>query len=188
MAEKKKKNQAVEEEQGAQQPKAEANGGAVTLEDLQKQISEDQKLIEELTAQSADYKDKWYRSVAEFENYKKRNAETRKNAYEEGKTDTLKKILFIGDNVERALSYDIDENTKQGLNMLLRQYKEILVGMGLEEIDPKGGKFDPNLHEAIFTKPCEEGQEAGTVDSVFLKGYKMGDKIIRYAQVVVIKQ
>ena len=146
-----------------------------------------EKKLEEALTQAAEYKDKWYRTAAEFENYKKRNAETRRNALEEGKTDAVCKILFIGDNVERAIGYCADEKTKEGLEMLLRQYKEILTNLGLTEIDPVGQPFDPNLHEAIFSKDAEEGQESGTVDSVFLKGYKLGEKIIRYAQVVVIK-
>jgi len=141
--------------------------------------------ITELEQSANEYKDKWYRVSAEFENYKKRNAETRKNAYEDGKIEAIKKIIFIGDNLDRALSYSIDEQTKEGLNMLIRQYGEIMANLGLEIVNPVGEVFDPNLHEAIFTKPCEEGQEAGIIDSVFLKGYKMGDKTIRYAQVVV---
>ncbi len=145
------------------------------------------KQLDEANALAAEYKDKWYRTAAEFENYKKRNAETRKNALAEGKMEVIQKILFIGDNVERALGYSLDEGTKEGLNLLLRQYGEVLTNLGLEVIDPVGQPFDPNLHEAIFSKDAEEGQESGIVDSVFLKGYKMGDKIIRYAQVVVIK-
>ncbi len=143
--------------------------------------------IEQLKKQADEYKDKWYRTAAEFENYKKRNAETRKNAYEDGKIETIKRILFIGDNLDRALSYSIDDKTKEGLEMLIKQYGEIMTNLGLEVINPVGEAFDPNLHEAIFTKPCEDGQIADTVDSVFLKGYKMGEKMIRYAQVVVNK-
>ena len=145
------------------------------------------KKIEELTKQADDYKDKWYRTAAEFDNFKKRNNETRRNAYDEGKTDTIKKILFVGDTVERALSYGLDEKTEEGMKLLLRQYGEILTNLGLEEINPVGEKFDPAIAEAIFTQDAEEGQESGTVESVFLKGYKLGGKIIRYAQVVVIK-
>lgn len=165
-----------------------------TVEELMKklEISEEEKqsalkTVEELTAQAADFKDKWYRTAAEFDNFRKRNAETRRVALEEGKTETIKKILFVGDNVERALGFEIDEKTREGLAMLLRQFNEVMANLGLEQIDPVGEKFDPNLAEAIFTKDAENGQESGTVDSVFLKGYKMGDKIIRYAQVVVIK-
>ena len=154
---------------------------AALTESLEQAEARNAELLEEANS----FKDKWYRSVAEFENFKKRNADTRKNAYEDGKNETIKKILFIGDTVDRALTYNIDDSTKEGLQLLLRQYGEILAGLGLEEINPVGEPFDPNLHEAIFSKPCEEGQESGIVDSVFLKGYRSGDKIIRYAQVVV---
>ena len=157
------------------------------LQALTEEKEKCEKQIEELTAEAADYKDKWYRTAAEFENYKKRMAETRRVAYDDGKTEAITKILFIGDNLDRALSYSIDDSTKEGLNMLLKQYGEVLSSLGLEVIDPTDEPFDPNLHEAIFTKDCDEGQEAGLVDSVFLKGYKMGNKIIRYAQVVVTK-
>lgn len=160
---------------------------AKKLNILQKERDEAVKRAEELEAQAADFKDKWYRTAAEFDNFRKRNAETRRTALEEGKIDAVKKLLFIGDNVERALGYEIDEKTKEGLAMLLRQFDEIIANLGLEKIDPTGEKFDPNLAEAIFTKDAEEGQESGTIDSVFQKGYKLGDKIIRYAQVVVIK-
>ena len=155
--------------------------------ELKKENEDLKKKIEELTKQSDDYKDKWYRTAAEFENFKKRNNETRKNAYEEGKADTIKKILFVGDTVERALSYGLDEKTEEGIKLILRQYGEVLTNLGLEEINPIGEKFDPAVSEAIFTKDAEEGQESGTVEQVFLKGYKLGGKIIRYAQVVVIK-
>ncbi len=150
-------------------------------------LDEKDALIAQLTAQASEYKDKWYRTAAEFENYKKRNADARRIAYDDGRTETIKKILFIGDNLERALTYSIDDGTKEGITMLLRQYSEILSGLGLEEINPVGEVFDPNIAEAVFSKDAEEDQESGTVDSVFLKGYKMGGKIIRYAQVVVLK-
>lgn len=162
--------------------------------DIEKEIAElkalhesDVKKIEELTAASADFKDKWYRTAAEYENFRKRNAETRRCALEEGKTEAVKKILFVGDNLERALSFEIDEKTKEGLSMLLRQYEEVLTNLGLETINPVGEVFDPNFHEAIFVKEAEGDQVENTVESVFLKGYKMGEKIIRYAQVVVVK-
>jgi len=154
---------------------------------LTEAVTKQEEEISALKTEALEYKDKWYRSVAEFENFKKRNAETRKNAFEEGKTDAITKILFIGDNLDRALAYSIDNKTKEGLEMLLKQYGEVMSNLGLEVINPVGENFDPNLHEAIFIKDAEEGQETGIVDSVFLKGYKLGNKIIRYAQVVVTK-
>ena len=194
MSKKEEKKQKAEEVIAETEQEETRNGQALSIEELkckletcERERDEAQCKADDFAAQAADFKDKWYRTAAEFDNYRKRNAETRKNALEEGKADAVKKILFIGDNVERALGFEIDEKTKEGLTMLLRQFDEVIANLGLEKIDPKGEAFDPNLHEAIFTKDAEEGQESGTVDSVFLKGYKMGDKIIRYAQVVVIK-
>lgn len=183
MADIKDKEQ-VNEKQSTSASKKELTEQVKTL--TEELVSKEEE-INALKAENADFKDKWYRSVAEFENFKKRNAETRKNAYEEGKSDTILKILFIGDNLDRALSYSIDDKTKEGLEMLLKQYGEVMANLGLEVINPIGEVFDPNLHEAIFSKDAEEGQESGVVDSVFLKGYKQGNKIIRYAQVVVVK-
>ncbi len=185
----KAEERAEEKAEETTEAKAETGGSEPETQPEQKteQKPESEKLLDEYKRLADDYKDKWYRTAAEFENFKKRNAETRRTAYEEGKADIIKKILFIGDNVERALSYEIDEKTKEGLSMLLRQYDEIMAGLGLEVINPVGEPFDPNFHEAVFSRDAKEGEQSGTVESVFLKGYKLGGKIIRYAQVVVIK-
>lgn len=143
--------------------------------------------LEKLSAECESNKDKWYRTTAEFENFKKRNSETRKNAYEDGKIDAIKKLLFIGDNLDRAVSFELDDATKQGIEMLIKQYDETMSSLGLEVVNPIGQQFDPEIHEAIFSREAESGEESGTIDSVYLKGYKMGEKMIRYAQVVVIK-
>ncbi|MBO4962973.1 MAG: nucleotide exchange factor GrpE, partial [Clostridia bacterium] len=88
-------------------------------------MAENQSLIE--NAKKADeYKDSWLRARADFENFKKRNNETRRLAYEDGKNDVLKSILLIGDNLDRALLTIRDEQTKKGIEMVIKQYGEIL--------------------------------------------------------------
>lgn len=139
---------------------------------------------ERLKDESADFKDKWMRCAAEFDNFKKRNAETSRTRYLEGRADVVLKILPIGDNLERALTM-CDENTKKGIEMVLKSFKQFLEGEGVEEINPVNEEFDPNFCEAIMSEPAEEGIEAGYVKEVFLKGYKRGDKVLRYAQVKV---
>ena len=131
-------------------------------------------------------KDSWLRTAADFENFKKRNQDTRINAYKEGKVDIINKILVIGDTLDRALAMNLDEKTMEGLKLILRKFTETLESEGITEINPIGEQFDPNTQEAIMQVPKEEGEVENTVKQVFLKGYKMGDKIIRYAQVVVI--
>ena len=134
--------------------------------------------------EAADYKDKWMRSVAEFENFRKRNESTRRNAYLDGKGDILLKIFPIGDNLERAL-VSCDEKTRKGIELVLRSFKKILDEEGIEEINPIDEEFNPAFCEAIMSEPAEEGVEAGYVKEVFLKGYKRGDKVLRFAQVKV---
>ena len=152
-------------------------------------ISENEELKKELVeskAEAQSLKDSWLRTAADFENFKKRNQDTRMNAYKEGRIDIIKKILFVGDTLDRALQMELDEKTIEGLKLTLRQFLETLENEGVTQIDPLGQQFDPNTQEAVMQVPKEEGEVEGTVKQVFLKGYKMGDKVIRYAQVVVI--
>ena len=140
--------------------------------------------LEKAKAEAADYKDKWMRSAAEFDNFRKRNEQTRRNAYLDGKADVLLKIFPVGDNLERAL-LTCDEQTKKGIELVLRSFKKLLEEEGIEEIDPKDEEFDPAFCEAIMSEPAAEGVGPGYVKEVFLKGYKRGDKVLRFAQVKV---
>ncbi|MBQ2717835.1 MAG: nucleotide exchange factor GrpE [Clostridia bacterium] len=137
--------------------------------------------------ESEKFKDNWYRTTAEFENYKKRNQDLRKTSYQEGKVDAIKNILVIGDTLDRALSMDIDEKAKQGIELIQKQFIETMKALGVEEINPIGEIFTPETAEAIAIVDGGEGEESGTVKQVFKKGYKLTDKTIRYAQVVVVK-
>ena len=143
--------------------------------------------VEEIKKSAEEYKDKWMRNVAEFDNYKKRNANLYRDAFNDGKIELLLKILPIGDNLSIALSMGLDEKTAEGVNLLKRKFDEILKGLEVEEINPEGEKFDPMLCEAIMQVEKQEGEEEDTVKQVFEKGYKLKDKIIRYAKVSVIK-
>ena len=145
------------------------------------------KEVEEIKKSAEEYKDKWMRNVAEFDNYKKRNANLYRDAYNDGKIELLLKILPIGDNLSIALNMGLDEKTAEGVNLLKRKFDEILKGLEVEEINPEGEKFDPMLCEAIMQVEKQEGEEEDTVKQVFEKGYKLKDKIIRYAKVSVIK-
>ncbi|MBQ3234662.1 MAG: nucleotide exchange factor GrpE [Clostridia bacterium] len=144
------------------------------------------KEIETLKAEGASTKESWLRCAADFENFKKRNQDTRINAYKEGKIDIIKKILVVGDTLDRALTMNLDEKTMEGIKLIARQFSEMLEAEGVTEINPVGEPFDPNFHEAIMQMPKAEGETSGNVKQVFLKGYKLNDKVIRYAQVVVI--
>ena len=152
-------------------------------------LAENEQLKKELEISKAETlatKDSWLRTAADFENFKKRNQDTRINAYKEGKIDIIKKILTVGDTLDRAVLMNLDEKTMEGIKLIARQFKETLEAEGVTEINPIGEPFDPNFHEAVMQTPREENEIPNTIKQVFLKGYKLNDKVIRYAQVVVI--
>lgn len=149
--------------------------------------SEAERETEELKKQVAEYKDKWLRNVAEFDNYKKRNARLWQEAFNEGISSVVVKILPVGDNLDRALDLGLDEKTQEGIKAIKRKYDETLKGMDIEEIDPAGEPFDPNVAEAVMQVDKGEGDTSDTVKQVFEKGYRLKDKVIRYAKVSVIK-
>ena len=146
-----------------------------------------QKEIETLKAQVEEYKDKWMRNVAEFDNYKKRTAKNWQEAFNEGIASVIVKILPVGDNLDWALTLGLDEKTEEGIRGIKRKYNETLASLEIEEINPIGQPFDPNVAEAVMQVSAEDGEVSDTVKQVFQKGYRKKDKIIRYATVSVIK-
>ncbi len=153
-------------------------------------IEENENLIkqmETLKVESDEYKDKWMRNVAEFDNYKKRNAKLWQDAFNEGVASVINKILPVGDNLDWALTLGLDEKTAEGIKNIRRKFDETLSSMEIEEINPIGQPFDPNVAEAVMQVPAGEGEEVDTVKQVFQKGYRKKEKIIRYAKVSVIK-
>ena len=141
---------------------------------------------EEIKRLADEYKDKWLRSVAEFDNYKKRNARLWQDAFDEGVKNVIVKILPVGDNLDWAISMGLDEKTTEGLIQLRKKFNDTLASMEITEIDPTGEIFDPNIAEAVMQVESET-DAPDTVKTVFQKGYKIKDKIIRYATVSVIK-
>ena len=163
-------------------------------ENLTEEVTENSEALEpelsetdKLKAEVAEYKDKWIRNVAEFDNYKKRNATIWKDAFVEGKKDTILKILPLGDNLETAINMITDEKSRDGVVLLLKQFNDVLKTLGVEVIDPTGEQFNPDVAEAVMQVDGDEGEESGTVKTTFRKGYKADNKIIRYAQVSVVR-
>ena len=136
-------------------------------------------------AEAEDNKRKWYNAVADYENYRRRTQNQAAQRYAEGRNDVVASLFPIGDNLERALNSCADENTKQGLEMVLASFKKVLESEGVEEINPIGQPFDATYAEAIMAAPAQEGEESGIVKQVYVKGYKKGEKVLRYAQVIV---
>lgn len=151
------------------------------------ELEELQKKNEELQKQADEYKDKWIRNVAEFDNYKKRTATQWAEAFNEGVSSVIIKILPVGDNLDWALTLGLDEKTAEGIKKVRSKFDDTLKSLEIEEINPVGQVFDPQIAEAVMQVPAEDGDEPDTVKQVFQKGYRKKDKIIRYATVSVIK-
>lgn len=153
-------------------------------------IEENENLIKEvetLKAQAEEFKDKWMRNVAEFDNYKKRNSKLWQDAFNEGVASVIIKILPVGDNLDWALTLGLDEKTAEGIKNVKRKFNETLESLEIEEIDPLGQPFDPNVAEAVMQVDGDEGEQSDIVKQVFQKGYRKKEKIIRYAKVSVTK-
>ena len=153
-------------------------------EEKKKKTSKKEEL-EKALAEAEESTRKWYAVTAEYENYRRRTQNQAAQRYNEGRNDVIAALFPIGDNLERAIAAASDENTKQGLDMVLKAYKKVLEGEGVEEINPVGEPFSPDFAEAIMAMPAQDGEESGIVKQVYVKGYKKGDKVLRYAQVIV---
>ena len=144
-----------------------------------------QEEIDKALAEAEESKRKWYAVTAEYENYRRRTQNQAAQRYQDGRNDVIASLFPIGDNLERALSACADEKTKEGVEMVLAAFKKVLEGEGVEEINPIGQAFDATYSEAIMAMPAQDGEESGIVKQVYVKGYKKGEKVLRYAQVIV---
>lgn len=140
---------------------------------------------EKLKKELADAKDKYLRLMAEYDNFRKRSAKERLEMTENGKSNALGEILPVFDNFERALDAETeDEKYKHGVEMIYNQFGDALKKLGVEAMDLKGKEFDPNIATAVSTIDDPELGE-NVVAQVLQNGYKLGDKVIRHAMVVV---
>ena len=129
--------------------------------------------------------EKYLRLMAEFDNYKKRSAKERENIYTDVRVDTVSKFLPVYDNLERALKAETaDEAYKKGVEMTFNQLVSIFTSLGVEIFGNPGDAFDPNLHNAVMHIDDENLGE-NEICQVFQKGFKLGDKIVRFAMVQV---
>ena len=144
--------------------------------------------MEKLSTELAALKDSHLRTLAEYDNYRKRSQREKEATYGDAKANTLKLILPAIDNLDRALENNTDdvEVYRKGVEMTVTQLKEILKNMEVESFGQVGDEFDPNIHSAVMTVENDELPE-NAVAAVFEKGYKMGDRILRFATVQVTK-
>ena len=130
-------------------------------------------------------KERHLRTLAEYDNFRKRSAKERENIYADVRADTVTKFLPVYDNLVRALAQATeDEAYRKGVEMIMSQLEEILTKLGVEEIPAVGQVFDPKLHNAVMHVEDDSCGE-GIIVEEFQKGFRMGDKVIRFSMVKV---
>ena len=129
--------------------------------------------------------DSYLRLAADYDNFRKRNAKEKEQLYSNGKADAVEKLLPVYDNLERALNQPTEDAAyKKGVEMTMTQLVSILNGLGVEIYGNVGDTFDPNFHNAVMHTEDETLGE-NTISQVFQKGFKLGEKIVRFAMVQV---
>ena len=151
---------------------------------LEDKIAELEEKLEAKDGEIAELNDRYMRMAAEYDNFRKRSAKEKEGIYADAYADALTQILPIIDNLERAIGVSEAEAVLKGLEMTLKGAAEALTKMGVEAFGAEGDQFDPNMHNAMMMVDDENHKE-GEIVTVFQKGYKKGDKIIRYAMVTV---
>lgn len=165
----------IEEAQEATAPAEEATDETAALKEE----------LEKLRAELAGEKDKYLRLMAEYDNFRKRSSRERDNIYADVKADTLSKLLPIYDNLERALAQETqDEAYRKGVEMTMNQFNDALGKLGVTAIPALGEKFDPAVHNAVMHTEDETKGESEIVQE-FQKGFRMGERIIRFSMVQV---
>lgn len=146
------------------------------------------KQIQELTDKLSKEHDDYIRLMAEFETFRRRTAEDRLNLISTAAADTIKGLLPVLDDCERAiklLESSADEAAKEGTSLIYNKLMAYLKTRGLEVIDAQGAKFDTDFHEAVTQFPAPTPEQKGCVIDVVQTGYTLGGKVLRYAKVVV---
>lgn len=169
-----KKNEKAEE---TEIKKDEAREEAVRIAELE-------KALEEANAKNAELEDRLLRTLAEYDNFKKRTVKEKEDIHFLAKGELIGKLLPVFDNFDRAQQFSSAEEYTKGVDMIITQFFQILEGLEVRSTAQVGDPFDPALHEAIFREE-KEGAEENTITEVLQKGYAVGDKVIRTAMVKV---
>ncbi len=163
------------------QPEEASAEEAAEAEIVDEQSDADEKLAKEL----AQVKDQLLRTMAEYDNHRKRTAKEKLELRADIVSNVVSDFLPVMDNLERALQADCsDENYKQGVQMIYDSFMGVLAKLGVTEIESDGADFDPQLHQAV-QRVDDDSVESGKVAKTFAKGYKINDKVIRFAMVAV---
>lgn len=151
-------------------------------------VDEAVEALAKAEAEAAEWRDKYLRLQAEFDNYRKRTLKEKMSLVESGGENVIKALLPVVDDVDRALAAmeksDDVEALRGGVRLISQKFNEVMRQQGVSEIEAVGKEFDVDVHEAVARFPID-GKNSGEIIDVVQKGYKLGDKVIRYAKVVV---
>ncbi len=147
---------------------------------------DNEQKVQELGQKLIEANDKYVRIYSEYENYRKRTTMEKADLILNGAKDTIKAILPVVDDFERALAHIADDDaSKEGVQLIYNKMMKVLEQRGLKPMEAKGQKFDENLHEAVTQFPAADESQKGMVVDVIEKGFYLNDKVLRYAKVVV---
>ena len=164
----------------------------------EEEILEEETPVEEPVAEetaetpSEDYKEKYeqehdsfLRLAAEYDNFRKRSAKEKESSYTNGKSAAIEKLLPVYDNLERAVNQPTEDTAyKKGVEMTMQQLVKIFTDLGVEIFGNAGEEFDPNMHNAVMHTDSEDFGE-NVIAQVFQKGFRIGEKVVRFAMVQV---
>lgn len=175
MAKKEKNTPETKESEVQQAPSEE------TAEPAAQQPTELEQLQQKLEAEHNSY----LRLAAEYDNFRKRSQKEREALYTDIKAETVGKFLSVYDNLERALANETsDEAYKKGVELIMAEFRKITDSFGVSEFGEKGDAFDPKLHNAVMHIE-DESMEKNVIAQVFQKGFRVGEKVVRFAMVQV---
>lgn len=173
-----------DEKNAKKEAKAEAKAEKAEAKKLRSRVAELEKELEEERAKSAEGADKYLRTLAEYENFRRRSREERDALYADAVGESVKELLPIIDNLKLAARYEEGEKLAEGVKLILKTVPVALEKLGVEEFGAVGEQFDPNIHNAVLHEETDEFGENEIMD-VLQCGYRRGDKILRFAMVKV---
>ncbi len=152
----------------------------------EEQVNEASKELEELKKLNSELNDKLLRTLAEYDNFRKRSQKEKEAIFSDSKADVIGKLLPVIDNFERAAAAENTdlENYKKGVEMTVKQLLDVLSSFSVEAFGKVGDEFDPNIHNGVMHIEDDTLGE-NVIADVFMKGYKMGDRVVRHATVKV---
>jgi molecular chaperone GrpE len=191
----KEKDINIEEEEKLDEQNVQENDNSAETEEAPQDIENEEQEAEEedetakLKAEVATLQDKYLRSVAEFDNYRKRTTKEKAELILNGGANAIKAILPVLDDMERAIANgektEDPQVLREGMELIYQKFQKALEGLGVKQIDTKDADFDVDIHEAVAMVPGVEDDKKGKVIDCLQQGYKLNDKVIRHAKVAV---